>query len=101
MDATMQIKGSIVFAFVVWMQQGQHDLTERKGNIIMRKSGKTAQIYWNKGDYFDINDYCQERYLIFLNQWLKGGIDFIDDLKEKGVMQVNKLRSKSYMELMK
>ena len=97
----MKIKESIIFPFVVWMINGQHNVSEKKGNIVMKKNGKIAQIYCSKGDYLEINDYCQERYVLFLTQWLKYGVDFIESLKEEGVMQVARLRGDSYMRMMK
>ena len=56
----MKIKESLVFMFVVWMQKGGHNLNERKGNIVMRKNGKVAEIYFSDADYYEINDYCKE-----------------------------------------
>lgn len=97
----MKIKESIVFPFVMWMMLGNHHLTEKKGNIVMRRNGKTAQIYFSKDDYFEINDYCAERYTMFLKQWLNNGVDFLNDLKMKGAIEVKRLRGKSYMELLK
>lgn len=67
----------------------------------MKKNGKTAQIYWSKEDYLEINDYCQERYMLFLNQWLKYGVEFIESLKDSGVMQISKLRGQAYMGMMR
>lgn len=97
----MKIKGSIIFVFVVFMQNGGHSLSEKKGNIVMKKNGKTAQIYWSKDDYLEINDYCQERYMLFLNQWLKYGVEFIESLKDSGVMQISKLRRQAYIGMMR
>lgn len=97
----MKIKGSIIFAFVVFMQNGGHSLSEKKGNIVMKKNGKTAQIYWSKEDYLEINDYCEERYILFLNQWLKYGVEFIESLKDSGVMQISRLRGQAYMGMMR
>lgn len=97
----MKIKESIVFPFVTWMMIGNHHLTEKKGNIVMRRNGKTAQIYFSKDDYFEINDYCAERYEMFLKQWLKYGVEFIKNLKREGALEVMRNRGQRYLELKK
>lgn len=95
----MEIKESLVFVFVFWMQKGGHNLNERKGNIVMRKNGKVAEIYFSDADYYEINDYCKERYELFLTQWFKYGVEFIKNLKREGALEVMRNRGQRYLEL--
>lgn len=97
----MKIKESLVFVFVVWMQKGGHNLNERKGNLIMKRNGKTAEIYFSNDDYYEINDYCKERYQLFLVQWFKYGVEFITNLKREGAIEVMRHRGQRYLELVK
>lgn len=96
----MKIKNSLVFAFLVWMEKGDHTIRYKKNHFVMKKNGKIATIaYFDKDDYLEINQYCIERYQLFLYQWFKFGEDFLNKLKQHGAVQVMKNRSKNYMEM--
>lgn len=93
----MKIKQSLVFVFMMFMKRGAHGLSEKKGVIIMKRNGKVAKIHYGDAEYLEMNDYCKERYAIFLRHWLNGGEKFITDLKRDAVLEVNKYRQHGYM----
>ena len=97
----MKIKDSLVFPFVMWMKIGGHGLSERHQHLVMKKGGKIATIHPSKDGCSEINGYCAERYNVFLAQWLNKGVSFIDELKLKGDLEIEKLRRYSYLELLK
>jgi len=52
-------------------------------------------------DYHCMNEYCSQRYELFLKQWFNNGVSFIEDLTMKGNIEVMRNRQKSYLELAK
>lgn len=97
----MQIKESLMFPFVTWMINGNHSLGGKGRSVVMKRNGKIAKIMLSNNDYLDMNDYCCERYALFLKQWFNNGVSFIEDLTKQGEMEIKKLRQSSYRELMK
>lgn len=102
----MKIKDSLTFPFVMWMSLGDHSLSGKKDIIMKRNSKdgtapKVARIYMSDNDYHAMNDYCKQRYELFLKQWFNNGISFIEDLTMKGNIEVMRNRQKSYLELAK
>lgn len=87
----MKLKQSLLFCFIVWMEQGGHGLKEGKHHIVMRKANKSAKIEKSDNEYLELNDYAQERYFLFLQQWFKHGIEFLYKLTLKGEAEIRKI----------
>lgn len=88
----MKIKTSLLFAFMAWMINGSHGVADKKKVIVLTRNGKQAIITKSKDDYLEMNDYCAQRYLMFLNQWLDKGEDFLFELMALGMVSVNRNR---------
>lgn len=88
----MKIKKSLLFAFMSWMKNGSHGISEKKKLIVMTKNGKQATITKSKDEYLEMNDYCAQRYLLFLKQWLEQGQDLLFELMAKGMISVKRNR---------
>lgn len=97
----MKLKNSLLFVFMVWMENGGHSLAAKKNMIVFKKNGKIAKVCCSDSEYLEINDYCQERYAMFLKQWLNNGISFINNLNRDGAIKIMHNRSKSYLEMKK
>ena len=79
----MKIKKSLLFAFMSWMKNGSHGIAEKKKVIIMTKNGKQATITKGKDE---------QRYRLFLKQWLEQGQDFLFELMAMGMISVKRNR---------
>lgn len=88
----MKIKKSLLFAFMSWMKNGSHGIAEKKKVIIMTKNGKQETITKGKDEYLEMNDYCEQRYRLFLKQWLEQGQDFLFELMAMGMISVKRNR---------
>lgn len=88
----MKLKQSILFPFMSWMVNGGHSVSGSKGFVKLSRNGKVAKIEDAESDYLEINDYCAERYRIFLRQWLNHGYEFIDNAKLNGIAHIQKAR---------
>lgn len=88
----MKIKKSLLFAFLSWMINGSHGIAEKKKAIVLTRNGKQAVIEKSDNEYLEINDYCAQRYLMFLKQWLDKGENFLFDLMAMGMISVKRNR---------
>lgn len=89
----MKIKQRILFPFMAWMVNGGHTVSGKKGLLKLSRNGKVAEIEDSDKEDLEINDYCAERYRMFLKQWLNHGYEFIDNAKLAGIAHLQKAKN--------
>uniref|UniRef100_UPI0028B170F4 hypothetical protein n=1 Tax=Acinetobacter gerneri TaxID=202952 RepID=UPI0028B170F4 len=68
--------------FMHWMFNGGHMGSVKKNCIALRKGKNIGKIYCNGTEQpsYEMNEYCAERFTMFLKQYLNNGKKFIDHL---------------------
>lgn len=104
----MKIPNSIVTPYFQWMYGGGFIGKVTRKGIVFKRGNDIAIIYnedCKKHESYEMNEYCQKRYEMFLKQYLNNGRSFIESLDAKmdAVMIKHKaeLVKMGYWELLK
>lgn len=79
LDEQMKVSIKIEKYFALWMVGGGHVMGRNLDAFTFRRGLKVARINNNR----TMNKYAEERYLMFLNQWMDKGKVFIQQLNEQ------------------
>ena len=94
MSESIKLPHSICTVFMQWMLTGGHVSKIKKDSITLvkgeNKDQKVAKVFFDGAvrDFYEMNDYCTERYKLFLSQWFKKGRSFIESLKHDALRTI-------------
>ena len=94
-----EIPHSLCTAFMYWMFNGGHVGKVSKEGVLLKKGENVAKIYCDGKAHpsYKMNEYCVIRYELFLKQWLKYGVKFLNELNACADLKMKKAHSANYL----
>ena len=86
------IPDTLSFPFTVWMYENGFYAGRKKGFLVLKRGELVVKISMKETEQgYEMNDFCQRKFLQFCKAWLNRDKNYIDQLRMRGMAKMNQL----------